>query len=730
MRPHALMVLFSTSFLALAPQASAQVDPPIRVGRVSATDGTVSLYPAGAKDWTGATINYPVTAGDALWTDAGARAEVQLGTSAIRMSAETALSFGEISDSVTQIRLDQGSLFVRVRDLGEGEIYEVDTPSGVVSLLYEGSYRIDVTPDGRRTVATVRDGEAEVLVGERYYEIPAGTSTVLLESGDSPAESGAVPVDDWERWADARDRRDGTNQSRQYVSPDMVGYEDLDQYGAGESDATYGPVWTPRNVSADWAPYRYGHWESIQPWGWTWIDDEPWGFAPFHYGRWAHMRNRWVWVPGPVRRRQAYAPALVVFIGGSSWNVSASFGGGGGVAWLPLAPGEAYVPSYRVSNEYVRRANLFGLNVRIDLGGGGTGETRYANREVTGAVTAVPRDAFERSRPVRSVAVAVRPTEVATARPSAVPVVGDQRLTPPPTTVIPDRGRGPAPRPPGLSPGRVTLPPPPVPSRGRPRPGGPPPQRPEGSRRPSTPAPAPAPAPAPPPVAAPAPAPVPPPVRPEGPPRERPTPPVPTPPPVRPSPAPAPPSERPNRPRPERPAPPNPPVPSERPAPPPPSARPDEPPRGRPDRPRPVPPVPPPAPPDQPAPVPSARPAPPPTPPGSPPDRNRNRRPAPPPAPAPPGQPVVPPEAPRGRPAGPPANAPADNPAQLEARQQKEVADLAAKHDAERKALPPNATPAQVQELQKRQQAEKQALSARHQQEKNRAGKPPKKPTG
>jgi hypothetical protein len=24
----------------------------------------------------------------------------------------------------------------------------------------------------------------------------------------------------------------------------------------------------------------------MSPWGWTWVDNAPWGFAPFHYGRW------------------------------------------------------------------------------------------------------------------------------------------------------------------------------------------------------------------------------------------------------------------------------------------------------------------------------------------------------------------------------------------------------------------------------------------------------------
>ena len=52
------------------------------------------------------------------------------------------------------------------------------------------------------------------------------------------------------------------------------------------------PMWMPNGVAADWAPYRYGHWVWISPWGWTWVDDASWGFAPFHYGRWVQCRRR------------------------------------------------------------------------------------------------------------------------------------------------------------------------------------------------------------------------------------------------------------------------------------------------------------------------------------------------------------------------------------------------------------------------------------------------------
>jgi hypothetical protein len=428
---------------ALPSQAPPNDDPPSRVGRVSFLSGAVSLYPNGATDWTAASLNYPLSTNDALWSDADARAEVHLGSSAMRIAPQSSLVFGEISDTVTQLRLDQGSIDVHVRYLNDNEIYEIDTPAGVVSIYDGGHYRIDVTPDGRRTTLTVRDGSAQVAVNNRDFPVGTGQSATLIGANRAPVIGAPVAEDDWERWADDRDHREDAAQSTRYVSRDMVGYEDLDDYGAWQVDATYGPLWTPRNMPAGWAPYRYGHWESVQPWGWTWIDDAPWGFAPFHYGRWAFVRGRWGWIPGEARVRPVYAPALVAFVGGSNWGASMSFGTGGGVGWIPLGPGEAYVPAYRASPTYIRQINITTVNVtRVDVTRIDVTQVRYANRDVPGGMTAVSRGDFERSRPVAAAVVAVRPADLATARASAVPIAAGQTIAPPPRGTIPDRGRG------------------------------------------------------------------------------------------------------------------------------------------------------------------------------------------------------------------------------------------------------------------------------------------------
>ena len=365
-------------------------DPPGRVGRLSFVTGSVSFRPGDVDDWAEATVNYPLHNGDHLWTDSDARAEITVGSTAFRLAPLSAFGFLALDDRTAQVRLSQGSLNVRVRDLGDDESLEIDTPSGAVSLLRSGVYRVDVDTTGDTTSVTVRSGEAEVTAAGSAFPVHR-EQTALVVAGDSPTYDvhDAIRSDDWEDWCASRDRRWDDSRSARYVSRGVIGYEDLDDNGDWRETPDYGAVWVPRGVATGWAPYRYGHWAWVEPWGWTWIDDAPWGFAPFHYGRWVYVGGGWAWVPGRVAARPVYAPALVVFVGGRNWSLAIA--GGSGVAWFPLAPEEPYVPAYRVSNTYVRNVNVTNVNVT---------NIHYRNRRQPDAVTVVSHETFVESRPV------------------------------------------------------------------------------------------------------------------------------------------------------------------------------------------------------------------------------------------------------------------------------------------------------------------------------------------
>jgi len=249
---------------------------------------------------------------------------------------------------------------------------------------------------------SVWSGRGEVTGGGYSYTVVAGQSARFSGTDQLNYDIAQLPgSDDFDNWAFQRDHREDGAESANYVSSEMTGYEDLDDYGHWQYVGGYGTVWVPAGVASDWAPYRNGHWAYIDPWGWTWVEDEPWGFAPFHYGRWAYAGNRWCWVPGPVTVRPVYAPALVAFVGG----VGISVGGGPGVGWFPLAPGEVYVPYYRGSRGYVERVNVTNTVVNVThvtnvYNQRNVTNITYVNQRVNNGVTLVSRDTFVNARPV------------------------------------------------------------------------------------------------------------------------------------------------------------------------------------------------------------------------------------------------------------------------------------------------------------------------------------------
>ncbi len=415
-------------------QGNQQDDPPSRVARLGYMEGSVSFQPAGETEWVQAVPNRPMTTGDKLWADQNSRAELQLGSAVIRLNANTGFSFLNLDDNTVQIQLTSGTINVRVRRLDRNDVFEVDTPNLAFSIYQPGSYRVEASEDGTYSVVSLRQGGGEATGNGQTYTLRAGQRATF--SGTDALNAEVVDIggpDPFDNWAYNRDRRYDDSRSAQYLSRDVVGYEDLDDYGDWRDDSSYGHVWFPNRVAVGWAPYHEGHWDWIPPWGYTWVDDSPWGYAPFHYGRWVVVGGRWGWVAGPVAVRAVYAPALVVFIGG---GVGVGFGGN--VGWFPLGPREVYVPSYRVSREYVNRVNISNTTVNnvqitnvynttiINKTTNITNVT-YVNRNVQGAVMAVPQRAFAGAQPVGRAAVTVSARDIAAAPVSARAAVAPTR---------------------------------------------------------------------------------------------------------------------------------------------------------------------------------------------------------------------------------------------------------------------------------------------------------------
>ncbi len=436
----AKIVCVLAAALTLTLAGLALADPPMRVARLGYLSGGVTFSPAGEIDWVSGTLNRPLVTGDRLWADNNGRVELQIGSAVVRLSARTLFTLTNLDDRIAQMHLQQGTLLLRVRRVDRNQVIEVDTPNLAFVISQPGEYRITVNADADSTEVITRSGRADVYDAATSYSVAPGRGYRFFGAGlrDYDVVATARP-DDFDRWAQARDRGYDASVSACYVSRDVIGYQDLDQYGSWSSVPEYGNVWMPTRVAADWAPYRDGHWSWIEPWGWTWVDDQPWGFTVSHYGRWTNTSRGWGWVPGPIAARPVYAPALVAFIGGSNFQVSAASGGGnvGAVGWFPLGPREVYRPAYAVSRNYFTNVNISNTTINNTIivnnydnrNAPGVNNAVYANRAVRGAVVTVPTTAFVQSQPVARAQLRVSEAALIQAPVNSLAVVAPQRIS-------------------------------------------------------------------------------------------------------------------------------------------------------------------------------------------------------------------------------------------------------------------------------------------------------------
>jgi uncharacterized protein DUF6600 len=369
-----------------------------------------------------------------------------VGSMALRVGSASELDINSLGDHDATVTLAQGELNVRLGRLASGDRIEIVTPRGVVDILAAGQYHIDAGTTDTPTRFEVFNGRAELQRDAGNTVLGSGQAALINADATQSLTMASAAPDPLDQWAFARDRgpapqartASAAPPAPNYVSPEMTGAADLGAYGNWNTDPQYGAVWYPSDVSANWAPYTDGHWGWVSPWGWTWIDDEPWGFAPFHYGRWAHTGIGWGWAPGGEVETPFYAPALVVFVGSPEHRFFFDRDREG-IGWFPLGPREAYVPGYRTSIDYVRNVNRTNVNVRdlnitrvndrfVVNNGRGDAASNFANHRFA---TVVPANAFGRSQRVRD--IAVHPAAAAATTAASLPVSRDPAATPPRT---------------------------------------------------------------------------------------------------------------------------------------------------------------------------------------------------------------------------------------------------------------------------------------------------------
>ncbi len=278
----------------------------------------------------------------------GALAEFRVGAAAVRLDGDSELEVSELDDDSFKLHLSYGTVSVRVRNPDALRGFELTTAQARVILTQPGWVRIEAGRQPGTSVVSVLEGAADVDGATGSVTLRAGKRAELT---DEELRTGALQRIAFDNWPEALP---AAAPALRYVTDDTTGYEELDRYGAWQDDAQYGPLWLPSAVPAGWAPYSDGRWTWIAPWGWTWVDNAPWGYAPSHYGRWVLLGQRWGWAPGRERGRVPWAPALVGWVGG---NHGPQHGQRPGVGWFPLSPHDRYVPGYRASADYERRIN-------------------------------------------------------------------------------------------------------------------------------------------------------------------------------------------------------------------------------------------------------------------------------------------------------------------------------------------------------------------------------------
>jgi hypothetical protein len=370
--------------------------------RIQRVEGEVALDNTNAgnaenEQWIAATENQPFSVGDRIYTRDNGRASLAFtGRNFARLNPNTSLDVLALNDERTQLALRDGSAMFDVGYLDSGDLFEVATPYGAVDFQQPGLYNVGI--DNGQVLVSVLSGLAQVVglggsgqisKGELLTLVGTTAADVVLSQLDG--RDAGYQVDDYyayqyPRYYDGRYRDYNAylsdpyyfdpyrrNVSYQYANSYIPGLYDLDYYGDWQNINGYGYAWSPR-VDAGWAPYQTGYWYSDYPYGPTWVSTEPWGYAPYHYGRWAFVGDRWYWVPEATSVTPVYSPALVSFI---------PFGQNE-IGWVPLAPGDVYVPHYYNTSwqpYYLTRDDLY---------------LRTANLNVPNAVTVVSVDDFTR----------------------------------------------------------------------------------------------------------------------------------------------------------------------------------------------------------------------------------------------------------------------------------------------------------------------------------------------
>jgi hypothetical protein len=357
--------------------ASAEAIP--NAARIQRVEGEVALNNSDAgnaqsDEWIRATENQPVSVGDRIYTRDNSRTSLAFtGRNFARLNPNTSLDVLSLDDRRTQLALRDGSAVFDVGYLNSGDLFEVATPYGAVDFQQPGTlqrrhrqrtgarFSVERTRASRRTRRQRTDQQGELLT-------LAGTTAAQAVLSKIDGRDAGYLVDDYygyqyPQYYDGRYRDYNAylndpyyfdpyrrNVSYQYANSYIPGLYDLDYYGDWRNLDGYGYAWSPR-VDAAGCRIRRVTGTRITRMVQRGFRVSRGATRLITTGAGPFVGDRWYWVPDNVRTEPVYSPALVAFIPFDQNQIG----------WVPLGPGDVYVPHYYNNTwqpQYMTRDNL------------------------------------------------------------------------------------------------------------------------------------------------------------------------------------------------------------------------------------------------------------------------------------------------------------------------------------------------------------------------------------
>jgi len=315
----ATWAVLAAAFLVVPASAESKA----RIVRLSEVQGTVQIDRTAGDGFDKAFLNLPVIEGCKLKTGKDGRAEVEFEDgSTLRLAPNsevnfTRLALGDAGQKLTAVRLVSGTVYANLHpkkgdgDEKTGDQFLLSFAHDSLTLSEAAHFRLQLA-DAAATLAVFKGKVNATSPSEQIEVAEKHSATIDLAKDNLPSDDPAKknsfviaknyeqePSDTWDRQQTNYHDRYASAGGSSISSPYGYGMSDLNYYGSFMTVPSYGNVWQPYFIGANWSPFQDGGWAFYPGAGYMWVSGYPWGWMPYNYGNWAFVPGfGWVWQPG------------------------------------------------------------------------------------------------------------------------------------------------------------------------------------------------------------------------------------------------------------------------------------------------------------------------------------------------------------------------------------------------------------------------------------------------